>query len=168
MHRALCAVVVLGFSCSAPPPGKVCVGGIILDGGQCVAKCDASKCLANNTCVNNACALKCDSHFDCDPMALTQACTAATEDDTGAAIFVCTPTDTKGIGVACPIGFECTQGTVCHTNGLGDATAYCTNSCRGRLRLPRRLRVRHGAGAHQHLRRTRRRRLDWRRLLWWV
>jgi hypothetical protein len=120
------AACLAPVACSQPQP-KTCVGGITLDDGGCVAKCDKSKCVANNLCVGNVCMLQCKLHSDC--MADTQRCVPANEDETDAGVFICRDTDLKGNGVPCPNGNECTFPDICRTNGVGDATAYCVSPC---------------------------------------
>lgn len=135
----VCAAFVA--ACSAPNPTpqqpvdagqpRLCVGGVILDDGTCVAKCDPSKCLPGNTCVDNKCVLTCSAHSQCAKY--VQSCLPAVEDDTGADIFVCTNTPVVEYGDPCPNGNEC---GVCRWNGPGDARAYCTLECRADTDCP--------------------------------
>ncbi|MBK7859013.1 MAG: hypothetical protein IPJ65_10415 [Archangiaceae bacterium] len=92
-----------------------------------MAKCDKSKCLADNICVGNACVLTCKHQSDC--LAETQRCVPATEDETNASVFVCRDTDLKENGKPCPQRTECTFPNLCRSNGVGDATAYCVSPC---------------------------------------
>lgn len=96
--------------------GDGCVGGVIVD-GVCEGKCTPDKCLAENTCVGNRCVLKCDSHRDCYPDG-SQECASAVEDDTGAAVNVCTFTGKPaGVGTACPFKTECSAWLACPDGG---------------------------------------------------
>ena len=106
---------------------RKCVGGVINDAGVCEAKCDPSKCLANNTCVNNHCELKCTAHSQCNQY--VQQCLPAKEDDTGADIFTCQNTPVKIYGDPCPNGDECSSDETCIWSGPGDGKAYCTSDC---------------------------------------
>ncbi|MBX5482474.1 MAG: hypothetical protein IRZ16_11660 [Myxococcaceae bacterium] len=127
-------LVAAGFLAACPPtpdtpdagPGNPCVGGILTDAGECVAKCDPSKCKANNTCVNNKCVLECTAHSQCKPY--IQQCLPAKEDDTGRDIFVCTNTPPVEIGDPCPNGNECTE-TCAAWDGPADTDAYCSIYC---------------------------------------
>jgi hypothetical protein len=133
-------LVALGVACS-PDPGpatppvpdagpqpepKKCVGGVILEDGTCVAKCDKSKCVPGNTCVDNKCTLECTAHHQCKQY--TQSCLASKEDDTERAIFVCTDVPLVEYGDPCPFGTGCAG--VCESAGPGDARSYCTVDCR--------------------------------------
>lgn len=87
----LAAAALLGLAVMAPAtgcsdtekiPGEKCVGGIIDDEGNCLAKCDPEKCLEGNVCVDNVCRLKCTAHDDC--YLGVQACAPAlTDPDAG-------------------------------------------------------------------------------------
>lgn len=90
---------------SAPP----CDG--VLEDGVCVGKCSPDQCLPGNTCVENRCTLLCDTHDDCYA---GTGCGDAVEDDTGAAIRVCSATAKSTIlGANCFFGTECDAVTVC-------------------------------------------------------
>jgi hypothetical protein len=68
-------------------PGEFCIGGLELEDGSCVPKCDPSKCGDGNTCVANFCRLKCEAHSECYPE--SQRCAGAKEDDSDADVKVC-------------------------------------------------------------------------------
>lgn len=131
---SLMACAVFGVACSQQPPDeppdagqhRTCVGGVITADGRCEAKCDPSKCVANNTCVDNRCQLKCTAHSQCLPY--IQSCLPAVEDDTGAAIFTCQNVPLKEYGDPCPNGNECGS-NYCVWSGPGDTHAYCTVGC---------------------------------------
>ncbi len=109
-----------------------CVGGIILEDGTCVAKCDPSKCLPGNTCVDNKCTLECTGHSQC--ARYTQSCLPAKEDDSGRDIQVCTKVEPMEYGDPCPFGTGCSD--VCHSTGPGDSRSYCTVACAGDEECP--------------------------------
>jgi hypothetical protein len=117
------ALLLDGCSSKAGDP---CKGGIIVD-GVCTAKCSPELCAAGNICVNNACVLECASHMDCAGDG-SQTCQDAKEDGTSRAVTVCGPSPKPGLGAPCPVGNECPEGLVCHTTGVADADAYCTNA----------------------------------------
>jgi hypothetical protein len=122
----LLAAASLGGCTSA---GETCVGGVVLDGGECIAKCDPNRCVAGNRCVNNECKLVCESFLDCTPG--SQDCVEATEDTYadgggGGTIKICADSGhPAGIGEACPVGDECDGDLTCITQGEGDGDAYC-------------------------------------------
>lgn len=119
------------FACPSPPPEpQKCVGGIVLEDGTCVAKCDPTKCLPGNTCVDNQCVLSCTNHAQCDRV--KQECLPDVEDGTGKAIFTCQAragTSLTEHGEPCPKGDECGVGSRCLGSGEGDVLAYCTTDC---------------------------------------
>jgi hypothetical protein len=144
-------------------PGRKCVGGFLRPDGTCEAKCDPSKCVANNTCVDNKCALKCTSHDQCQKY--SQSCLPANEDDTNASIFVCTNVPPTEYGDPCPNGNECALNRFCYSKGPGDALSYCTMTCLqdthcpagyecGFIRLPYSLCGVSGIGNNNHCGRT--------------
>jgi hypothetical protein len=125
--------------------GTICDGGVFDADGNCVAKCDPSKCLEGNTCVSNQCRFICDGHPECYPG--SQACVASLEDDTGKLVNVCQdigrlagpvggfPQGTYGtscffgesdcaVQTACPNGLECDPAS-CADCGL--AADLCPN-----------------------------------------
>ncbi len=118
--------LMLGAACSSEPPPepRKCVGGVVRPDGTCEAKCDPSKCHANNTCVDNKCALTCDAHSDCN--AYSQECRPAVEDDSGVQVFTCQNVPVREFGDPCPNGDEC---PTCFRTGPGDAKSYCTMTC---------------------------------------
>jgi hypothetical protein len=96
----------------------------VIEDGVCVGKCSPDVCLPGNTCVGNRCTLTCDGHQDCYP---GTTCTDAVEDDTGAAIKICTPSPKAPIlGANCFFGNECDAWTVCP-----DGTACGNSVCGG-------------------------------------
>lgn len=104
-----------GGSGGSGGPGE-CIGGVIVN-GVCEGKCTPDKCIEDNTCVGNRCVLKCDSHKDCYPDG-SQTCAPAVEDDTGAAINVCTFTGKPaGVGAPCPFKTECSTWLACPDGG---------------------------------------------------
>lgn len=107
-------------------PAKKCVGGVITADGGCEAKCDPSKCLANNTCVGNRCRLECARHDQCKPY--VQQCLPAKEDDTGAALYACMDTTPLEYGDPCPNGTEC-ESACANWDGPADVDAYCAPFC---------------------------------------
>lgn len=124
-------------SSSTSTPGEDCVGGVMVN-GACEGKCRPELCLEGNTCVGNRCTLKCDSHLECYPG--VQECAPATEDDTNAAIMVCTYNDKPtGYGAKCPFGTECgdfgacPDGSPCSPTQCGGDLFGCTQdpSCNG-------------------------------------
>jgi hypothetical protein len=106
---------------------RKCVGGVLKPDGTCEAKCDPSRCVANNTCVGNKCVLKCSSHTQCQRY--SQSCLPTVEDDTQAAVNVCTNVETVFYGDPCPFGEECAAGLYCNRTGPGDGRSYCTPTC---------------------------------------
>lgn len=127
------ACAAFGVACSQPPDTppdagthRTCVGGVIAADGSCEAKCDPSKCLANNTCADNRCQLECTAHSQC--LRYAQSCLPAVEDDTGRALFTCQNVPLREYGDPCPDGTECGD-NYCVWNGPGDARAYCTFGC---------------------------------------
>ncbi len=129
---ALLAVALVPPGCTGDP--DPCKGGILRN-GVCEAECHPDECLANNICVDNRCRLLCDSHDDC--LLGVQACTAASDDDTGADVTVCLSNghmpvgDDNGypvgvVGFGCPFGdFQCVASTCpngfeCDPNSCAD------------------------------------------------
>lgn len=123
----------------ATPP---CEGYVEAD-GDCVPKCDPSKCLAGNVCVENQCRLACSSHLECfaggqvgTQLLPQQACTP-TNDDGGAAVSVCLetghqpPATGPAQGKACPFGEGdcatkiCANGLECDPMACGGKPAEC-------------------------------------------
>ncbi len=139
----LLVLAALAVACSSDPgpqtpdagdgqtPRK-CVGGVILEDGTCVAKCDPSKCLPGNTCVDNKCTLECTAHSQCTQY--TQSCLPAKEDDTGRDLHVCTNVPAVEYGDACPFGTGCAD--VCQSTGPGDSRSYCTMTCESDASCP--------------------------------
>ena len=106
--------------------GKACVAkGGLVENGACVAKCDPTDCLANNTCVNNECQLECTSYKDCQLG--TQDCLPAKEDGTGKAIFTCQSSNKAPFATSCPFGTECAALKAC-PNGDSCNHAQCSNN----------------------------------------
>ena len=101
----------------------ICDGGIFDADGNCVAKCDPTKCVEGNVCADNVCSLPCDTHFECYPG--SQACTPSIEDDTGRLVNVC-----RNVGrVAAPLG-GFPQGT------YGTACVFGEQECAAQLACP--------------------------------
>ena len=139
---ALTLLAVIGCTST----GETCVGGIALDGGECIARCDPAACVVDadggtvlgedglpvNACVNNICMLRCDSHRDCTLG--TESCLPAVEDargDGGAtAVNVCQPSGhPDGLLAPCPFDEECVEGLDCiEWSADGDTDAYCSKS----------------------------------------
>ncbi len=114
-----------------PEPRK-CVGGIILEDGTCVAKCDASRCLPGNVCFENACTPTCTSHLQCAKY--VESCLPV-EDDSGEQVNLCQEVPFMEVGDPCPFGNECAD--FCLGNkGQGDPNAYCTVACSGDTDCP--------------------------------
>lgn len=106
--------------------GGDCFDGVIIN-GVCEGKCDPALCVAGNVCVGNRCVLPCDSHDDCNAGA--QSCLPAVEDDTGAAVTVCTGTFTSGVGLPCPVGDECGALFACPDGGACGASLCGGGAC---------------------------------------
>lgn len=85
--------------------GEECVGGLVLDGGECIARCNVAACVEGNRCVNNECKLVCETSLDCIPG--SQDCVEVTEDvyadgGGGGTITVCVDVDVD----ACAEGYR--------------------------------------------------------------
>jgi hypothetical protein len=132
----LLAMAICAAACSS---GETCVGGLVVDGGMCIPKCDPALCVTYpgdggpvltdggvpvNACVANSCMLRCASHKDCTyPM---ESCLSAPEDGTdGGTVNVCQPNGApEGYLSSCASG-ECPGDLLC-VGKSGDADAYCT------------------------------------------
>jgi len=107
--------------------GIVCDGGLLLEDGSCVPKCDPAKCVEGNTCVGNVCVLQCTGHGDCGP---GQQCGAVLEDDTNAEIGACQLSCKSGfIGLYCPFGTECDDKFACPTGESCGASVCGGGEC---------------------------------------
>jgi hypothetical protein len=145
---ALAAVALFGVAVGVPAtgctttekiPGEKCVGGIIDDDGNCVAKCDPDMCLEGNVCVDNACRLKCTTHQDCY-LAVQECAPAQTDPDAEGAqenVTVClengrAPVLTNGYPAGwygtscvggnadCALQLGCPNGLECNPASCGD------------------------------------------------
>ncbi|MBM4373588.1 MAG: hypothetical protein FJ095_00775 [Deltaproteobacteria bacterium] len=139
---ALVGSAVLPTTGCDPAEEPSCLGYLEAD-GDCVPKCDPSKCLAGNVCVENGCRLTCTSHGECIAGGLVngvllpaQSCTATT-DDAGAAVAVCLETGHQppatGLaqGQPCPFGDgdcatkACANGLECDPTACGGKPEDC-------------------------------------------